>query len=52
MKNSHYSIDKIELITVVSRCKLHNFIENSIKYIVRYDRKGTPHEDLSKALAK
>ena len=47
---SHYNKGKIEVIEVIKNWKLDFCLGNSVKYIYRSNWKGTPTEDLRKAI--
>ena len=46
----HYQGDGIEVINIIDSFKLNFNLGNSIKYILRADKKGNKKQDLEKAL--
>jgi len=46
----HYNMGKIEPITVIEDWDLGYHLGNAVKYLARYKYKGTPIEDLKKAV--
>jgi Protein of unknwon function (DUF3310) len=46
----HYKSDSIEVIDIIDSFNLNFNLGNSIKYILRADKKGNRKQDLQKAL--
>ncbi|CAB4148249.1 SaV-like [uncultured Caudovirales phage] len=46
----HYQSDGIEVIDIIDNFNLNFNLGNSIKYILRADKKGNRKQDLQKAL--
>jgi hypothetical protein len=46
----HYQSDSIEVIDIIDSFNLNFNLGNSIKYILRADKKGNKKQDLEKAL--
>lgn len=46
----HYQSDSIEVIDIIDSFNLNFNLGNSIKYILRADKKGNRKQDLQKAL--
>lgn len=46
----HYKGDRFECIQVIEAYRLGYHLGNAFKYLVRHERKGTPRQDLEKAL--
>lgn len=46
----HYQSDGIEVINIIDSFNLNFNLGNSIKYILRADKKGNKKQDLEKAL--
>lgn len=46
----HHAGDRFECIAVIEAYRLGFHLGNAFKYLVRHERKGTPRQDLEKAL--